>query len=115
MPWGASSQTVGKAPGTSNQSFKSTKEQTVAKTKWLYGTVGKVTGWINARSVVANDQKPSTNTALKVTTDTGLGRIKDKNSGLYATVYDKTGKSTSATNQTLKVTKKQVSMANHSI
>lgn len=106
VPWGASSQTVGKAPGTSNQSFKSTKEQTVAKTKWLYGTVGKVTGWINASSVVANDQKPSTNTALKVTTDTGLGRIKDKNSGLYATVYDKTGKSTSATNQTLKVTKK---------
>ena len=106
VPWGTSSQTVGKAPGTSNQSFKSTKEQTVAKTKWLYGTVGKVTGWINASSVVANDQKPSTNTALKVTTDTGLGRIKDKNSGLYATVYDKTGKSTSATNQTLKVTKK---------
>lgn len=106
VPWGASSQTAGKVAGTSNQSFKSTKEQTVAKTKWLYGTVGKVTGWINASSVVANDQKPSTNTALKVTTDTGLGRIKDKNSGLYATVYDKTGKSTSATNQTLKVTKK---------
>lgn len=56
VPWGASSQTVGKAAGTSNQSFKSTKEQTVAKTKWLYGTVGKVTGWINASSVVANDQ-----------------------------------------------------------
>ncbi|UXS36288.1 glucosaminidase domain-containing protein [Staphylococcus delphini] len=53
-----------------------------------------------------SSSKPSTNTALKVTTDTGLGRIKDKNSGLYATVYDKTGKSTSATNQTLKVTKK---------
>ncbi|MFH0717238.1 GW dipeptide domain-containing protein [Staphylococcus delphini] len=106
VPWGASSQTAGKVAGTSNQSFKSTKEQTVAKTKWLYGTVGKVTGWINASSVVANDQNPSTNTALKVTTDTGLGRIKDKNSGLYATVYDKTGKSTSATNQTLKVTKK---------
>ncbi|HHU6750615.1 TPA: GW dipeptide domain-containing protein [Staphylococcus pseudintermedius] len=106
VPWGASSQTAGKVAGTSNQSFKSTKEQTVAKTKWLYGTVGKVTGWINASSVVANDQKPSTNTALKVTTDTGLGRIKDKNNGLYATVYDKTGKNTSATNQTLKVTKK---------
>ncbi|WP_353419207.1 glucosaminidase domain-containing protein [Staphylococcus delphini] len=53
-----------------------------------------------------SSSKPSTNTALKVTTDTGLGRIKDKNSGLYVTVYDKTGKSTSATNQTLKVTKK---------
>lgn len=106
VPWGASSQTAGKVSGTKNQSFKSTKEQTVAKTKWLYGTVGKVTGWIDASSVVADEQKPSTNTALKVTTDTGLGRIKDKNSGLYATVYDKTGKSTSATNQTLKVTKK---------
>lgn len=106
VPWGASSQTAGKVSGTKNQSFNSTKEQTVAKTKWLYGTVGKVTGWINSSSVVAGEQKPSTNTALKVTTDTGLGRIKDKNSGLYATVYDKNGKSTSATNQTFKVTKK---------
>ncbi|QHW36537.1 autolysin [Staphylococcus ursi] len=106
VPWGTSSQTAGKVAGKTNQSFKSMKEQTVAKTKWLYGTVGKITGWIDASNVVANDQKPSTNTALKVTTDTGLGRIKDKNSGLYATVYDKTGKSTSATNQTFKVTKK---------
>ncbi|MTV22971.1 glucosaminidase domain-containing protein [Staphylococcus delphini] len=106
VPWGTSKQVAGTVTGAATQTFKTTLSQTVGKATYLYGTVGKLSGWINASSVVANDQKPSTNTALKVTTDTGLGRIKDKNSGLYATVYDKTGKSTSATNQTLKVTKK---------
>ncbi|NBK48477.1 hypothetical protein EON06_12275, partial [Staphylococcus delphini] len=104
VPWGTSKQVAGTVTGAATQTFKTTLSQTVGKATYLYGTVGKLSGWINASSVAANDQKPSTNTALKVTTDTGLGRIKDKNSGLYVTVYDKTGKSTSATNQTLKVT-----------
>ncbi|PCF34266.1 autolysin [Staphylococcus delphini] len=106
VPWGTSKQVAGTVTGAATQTFKTTLSQTVGKATYLYGTVGKLSGWINASSVAANDPKPSTNTALKVTTDTGLGRIKDKNSGLYVTVYDKTGKSTSATNQTLKVTKK---------
>lgn len=50
------------------------------------------------------DTKPSS--PLSVTNDTGVGRINTSNSGLYTTVYDNAGKKTSATNQTLNVTKK---------
>ncbi|UXS67293.1 N-acetylmuramoyl-L-alanine amidase [Staphylococcus chromogenes] len=51
---------------------------------------------------------PSTtpSSPLTVNKDTGVGRIKTTNSGLYTTVYDQAGKKTSATNQTLNVTKK---------
>ncbi|PNZ96397.1 autolysin, partial [Staphylococcus delphini] len=43
-------------------------------------------GYASPANSSSKPSKPSTNTALKVTTDTGLGRIKDKNSGLYVTV-----------------------------
>ncbi|MGV3276114.1 N-acetylmuramoyl-L-alanine amidase, partial [Staphylococcus hyicus] len=51
---------------------------------------------------------PSTtpSSPLTVNKDTGVGRIKTANSGLYTTVYDDAGKKTSATNQTFNVTKK---------
>ncbi|ARJ51484.1 GW dipeptide domain-containing protein [Staphylococcus lutrae] len=106
VPWGTNSQVTGTVAGSNNATFKGTKEQTVGNTQWLYGTVNQITGWINANSIAPDTPKPSTNTGLQLTNDTGLGRINSKNSGLYATVYDKNGKATSATNQTFKVTKK---------
>ncbi|EMY5622506.1 glucosaminidase domain-containing protein [Staphylococcus pseudintermedius] len=101
VPWGASSQTVGKAPGTSNQSFKSTKEQTVAKTKWLYGTVGKLSGWINSTALAA--QKTTTNVTKTISQ---IGQLNTKNSGVKASIYDKTAKDASKwAGQTYKITK----------
>ncbi|MEB7037768.1 glucosaminidase domain-containing protein [Staphylococcus gallinarum] len=50
------------------------------------------------------DDTPKTG-QLSVKTNSGVGRINSKNNGVYTTVYDKNGKATNRTNQTLKVTK----------
>lgn len=50
------------------------------------------------------DDTPKTG-QLSVKTNSGVGRINSKNNGIYTTVYDKNGKATNRTNQTLKVTK----------
>ncbi|MGV3243615.1 glucosaminidase domain-containing protein [Staphylococcus sp. 11262D007BW] len=47
-----------------------------------------------------------TTSQLKVTNDTGVGRINSTNDGLYASVYDKTSKTTNLTDQTLSTSKK---------
>ncbi|MCD8825466.1 glucosaminidase domain-containing protein [Staphylococcus gallinarum] len=50
------------------------------------------------------DDTPKTG-QLSVKANSGVGRINSKNNGIYTTVYDKNGKATNRTNQTLKVTK----------
>ncbi|PTE35595.1 autolysin [Staphylococcus gallinarum] len=50
------------------------------------------------------DDTPKTG-QLSVKANSGVGRINSKNNGVYTTVYDKNGKATNRTNQTLKVTK----------
>ncbi|MCD8786739.1 glucosaminidase domain-containing protein [Staphylococcus gallinarum] len=50
------------------------------------------------------DDTPKTG-QLSVKSNSGVGRINSKNNGVYTTVYDKNGKATNRTNQTLKVTK----------
>ncbi|QLK85691.1 N-acetylmuramoyl-L-alanine amidase [Staphylococcus sp. 17KM0847] len=109
VPWGTKSQVIGKTSTTSNQSFKATKQQTVGNTNWLFGTVNKVTGWISANNIASTPKAPTKSSIispLKVTNDTGMGRINTKNNGLHVSVYDQHGKKTTATNQTMRVTKK---------
>ncbi|REI11550.1 autolysin [Staphylococcus felis] len=104
VPWGTKSQVLGTTHATSNQTLKASKSQVVGGTQWLYGTVGKLTGWINSSNTVQKaTPQPST---LKVTTDTGVGRIKSTNDGLYVSVYDQAGKTTRSTNLTLNVSKR---------
>ena len=100
VPWGTSTQVAGKVSGTGAQNFKATQQKQIANSVYIYGTANNLSGWVN-QSVL----KAPTN-QLKVTADTGVGRIKTTNNGLYASVYDANGKKTSATNQTLNVTKK---------
>ncbi len=108
VPWGTKAQATGTISGIKNQTFKATKEQKVANTNWLYGTVNNLTGWIDASNVVKTPSSSTTapSSPLKVTSDSGFGRINHKNNGLYKTVYDAKGQPTSATNQTLSVQKK---------
>ncbi|GGI30371.1 SH3-like domain-containing protein [Staphylococcus chromogenes] len=100
VPWGTNAQVAGKVSGTGAQNFKATQQKQIANSVYIYGTANNLSGWVN-QSVL----KAPTN-QLKVTADTGVGRIKTTNNGLYASVYDANGKKTSATNQTLNVTKK---------
>ncbi|MCO4348621.1 N-acetylmuramoyl-L-alanine amidase [Staphylococcus agnetis] len=102
VPWGTSAQVAGAVKGTGAQSFKATQQKQIANAIYIYGTANNVSGWVN-QSVLS---VPSNTNQLKVTADTGVGRINAKNNGLYASVYDASGKKTSATNQTLNVTKK---------
>ncbi|RIL79795.1 autolysin, partial [Staphylococcus equorum] len=97
---GTNAQVAGKVSGTGAQNFKATQQKQIANSVYIYGTANNLSGWVN-QSVL----KAPTN-QLKVTDDTGVGRIKTTNNGLYASVYDANGKKTSATNQTLNVTKK---------
>ncbi|MBI5975383.1 glucosaminidase domain-containing protein [Staphylococcus canis] len=100
VPWGTKSQVIGTSNKTVNQAFSAQKSQVVGKTNWLYGSVNNLTGWINSANIAPETQ------SLKVTKDTGIGRINSSNSGLYASVYDQKGKSTTLANQTLSIPKK---------
>ena len=100
VPWGTDAQVAGKVAGSGAQNFKATQQKQIANTTYIYGTANNLSGWVNQSVLSALSNQ------LKVTADTGVGRINPKNSGLYASVYDANGKKTTATNQTLNVTKK---------
>lgn len=73
--------------------------------KYLIKT-GQVAPWGTSSST--DPSKPSTPTnpgKLKVSTNSGVAQIKPSNSGLFVTVYDKTGKKTNQVQKTLSVTK----------
>ncbi|MCS4486670.1 GW dipeptide domain-containing protein [Staphylococcus americanisciuri] len=115
VPWGTTAQVAGTTSKTASQSFTSQKQQKIGSTQWLYGTVNQLTGWINSNSIVATPNatkptpsKPATTPAsgLTVTNDQGMGRINTSNNGLFVSVYDKYGKKTTATDQTMRVSKK---------
>ncbi|WP_341776052.1 GW dipeptide domain-containing protein, partial [Staphylococcus hyicus] len=74
----------------------------IANAIYIYGTANNISGWVNQNILSV----PTYTNQLKVTADTGVGRINTKNNGLYASVYDASGKKTTATNQTFNVTKK---------
>ncbi|MCG7339347.1 glucosaminidase domain-containing protein, partial [Staphylococcus sp. ACRSN] len=75
--------------------------------KYLIQT-GQVADWgttsSNNGGSTNTDDTPKTG-QLTVKSNSGVGRINSKNNGVYTTVYDKNGKATNRTNQTLKVTK----------
>ncbi|UEX89513.1 N-acetylmuramoyl-L-alanine amidase [Staphylococcus ratti] len=100
VPWGTNAQYAGKVAGTGAQNFKATQQKQIANTIYIYGTANNTSGWVNQSLLSAPTNQ------LKVAADTGVGRINAKNNGLYASVYDASGKKTTATNQTLNVTKK---------
>ncbi|KIX90009.1 hypothetical protein TP70_09820 [Staphylococcus microti] len=119
VPWGTNAQVIGSTSKTAKQSFASQKQQKIGNTQWLFGTVNKMTGWINSNSIVVAPApkptpKPTPNPAtkpavvspLKVVNDTGMGRINATNNGLRVSVYDKYGKQTTATDRTMRVSKK---------
>lgn len=105
VPWGSSSQVIGTSNKKTNETFKASKSQKVGSTNWLYGTVNNLTGWINSGNTIQTSTSTTTS-QLKVTNDTGVGRINSTNDGLYASVYDKTSKTTNLTDQTLSTSKK---------
>ncbi|MCD8843401.1 glucosaminidase domain-containing protein [Staphylococcus gallinarum] len=75
--------------------------------KYLIQT-GQAADWgttsSNNSGSTKTDDTPKTG-QLSVKSNSGVGRINSKNNGVYTTVYDKNGKATNRTNQTLKVTK----------
>ena len=116
VPWGTSKQVAGTVSGKGNQTFKATKQQQIDKATYLYGTVNGLTGWISkaylatptttTKPVTKPTTKPSTtNSKLTVAANNGVAQINSKNSGLYTTVYDKSGKTTKEVQKTLAVSK----------
>ena len=102
---GTSKQVAGTVSGKGNQTFKATKQQQIDKSTYLYGTVNGLTGWISKAYLTTptNTTKPATkpttkptttNNKLTVAANNGVAQINSKNSGLYTTVYDKSGKTT---------------------
>ncbi|UXR81040.1 GW dipeptide domain-containing protein [Staphylococcus sp. IVB6218] len=142
VPWGTNAQVQGQTSKATAQTFATQKQQKIGNTQWLYGTVNKLTGWVNSNNIIATPVKkpvvkptatqpavakpitkvvvkqPTTKTMtktpvktnvispLKVTSDSGMGRINTNNNGLRATVYDKNGIKTTATERTMRVSKK---------
>ncbi|AVQ32685.1 autolysin [Staphylococcus muscae] len=194
VPWGTKTQVKGHSSKTAKQTFAAQKQQKIGSTQWLYGTVNKLTGWVNSNSIVTTPvakpavkkpaakpvvkkpavkkpvakpvvkkpavkkpvakpavkkpavkkpvakpavkkpaikkpavKKPTSKVVvkkpvakkltktpvkatavspLKVANDTGMGRINTKNNGLRATVYDKKGVKTAATERSMRVSKK---------
>ncbi len=116
VPWGTSKQVAGTVSGKGNQTFKATKQQQIDKSTYLYGTVNGLTGWISKAYLTTptNTTKPATkpttkptttNNKLTVAANNGVAQINSKNSGLYTTVYDKSGKTTKEVQKTLAVSK----------
>ncbi|MEM5614631.1 GW dipeptide domain-containing protein [Staphylococcus pseudintermedius] len=101
VPWGTSKQVAGTVTGAATQTFKATQSQTVGKATYLYGTVGKLSGWINSTALAA--QKTTTNVTKTISQ---IGQLNTKNSGVKASIYDKTAKDASKwAGQTYKITK----------
>lgn len=110
VPWGTSSQKVGTVSGKSAQTFKTTKQQQIGKTNYLYGTVNKVSGWVSLSKLTSNSTTtPSTDTNKLVVTNltNQQGTVNKTNSGVYTSVYDKQGVQKSYVNgKTFKLSKK---------
>ncbi|RIO41984.1 glucosaminidase domain-containing protein [Staphylococcus nepalensis] len=112
VPWGTSSQKAGTVSGTSNQTFKATKQQQIGKTNYVYGTVNNLSGWVSVSKLSSTNNtatSPTTNTGqLTVNTLTNKqGTVAKSNHGVYTSVYDKQGVQKSYVNgNTYKLSKK---------
>lgn len=105
VPWGTYKQEAGAVSGTGNQTFKATKQQQIDKSIYLYGTVNGKSGWISKAylAVPAAPKKAvaQPKTAVKAyavtkpqTTQTvsKIAQVKPNNTGIRASVYEKTAK-----------------------
>ena len=117
VPWGTPKQVASKVSGTGNQTFKATKQQQIDKATYLYGTVNGKSGWISKYYLTAPSKvqalstqstpapkqvKPSTQTVNQI------AQVKANNSGIRASVYDKTAKSgTKYANRTFLINKQR--------
>ena len=117
VPWGTPKQVASKVSGTGNQTFKATKLQQIDKATYLYGTVNGKSGWISKYYLTAPSKvqalstqstpapkqvKPSTQTVNQI------AQVKANNSGIRASVYDKTAKSgTKYANRTFLINKQR--------
>ncbi|HCU7775331.1 TPA: glucosaminidase domain-containing protein [Staphylococcus aureus] len=106
VPWGTSKQVAGSVSGSGNQTFKASKQQQIDKSIYLYGTVNGKSGWISKAylAVPAAPKKAvaQPKTAVKAyavtkpqTTQTvsKIAQVKPNNTGIRASVYEKTAKS----------------------
>ncbi|HDJ7777111.1 TPA: glucosaminidase domain-containing protein [Staphylococcus aureus] len=105
VPWGTYKQEAGAVSGTGNQTFKATKQQQIDKSIYLYGTVNGKSGWVS-KTYLVDTAKPKKavaqpKTAVKAyavtkpqTTQTvsKIAQVKPNNSGIRASVYEKTAK-----------------------
>ena len=109
VPWGTYKQEAGSVTGSGNQTFKATKQQQIDKSIYLYGTVNGKSGWVSkaylavpaapkkavaqpktavkAYSVVKPQATQTTQTVSKI------AQVKANNTGIRASVYEKTAKS----------------------
>ncbi|UMT81525.1 glucosaminidase domain-containing protein [Staphylococcus roterodami] len=109
VPWGTYKQEAGSVTGTGIQTFKATKQQQIDKSIYLYGSVNGKNGWIS-KAYLATPVAPKTTvaqpkTAVKAysvvkpqatqTTQTvsKIAQVKANNTGIRASVYEKTAKS----------------------
>ncbi|MBE5674626.1 glucosaminidase domain-containing protein [Staphylococcus sp. SS35] len=109
VPWGTYKQEAGSVTGTGNQTFKATKQQQIDKSIYLYGSVNGKNGWISkaylATPVAPKKAVAQPKTAVKAyavvkpqatqTTQTvsKIAQVKANNTGIRASVYEKTAKS----------------------
>ena len=117
VPWGTYNQVAGTVSGKGDQTFKATKQQQIDKATYLYGTVNGKSGWISKYYLTAPSKvqalstqstpapkqvKPSTQTVNQI------AQVKANNSGIRASVYDKTAKSgTKYANRTFLINKQR--------
>lgn len=105
VPWGTYKQEAGAVSGTGNQTFKATKQQQIDKSIYLYGTVNGKSGWVSkaylAEPVAPKKAVAQPKTAVKAyavtkpqTTQTvsKIAQVKPNNTGIRASVYEKTAK-----------------------
>ncbi|UXV52086.1 glucosaminidase domain-containing protein [Staphylococcus aureus] len=105
VPWGTSKQVAGSVSGSGNQTFKASKQQQIDKSIYLYGSVNGKSGWVSKAylAVPAAPKKAvaQPKTAVKAyavtkpqTTQTvsKIAQVKPNNTGIRASVYEKTAK-----------------------
>ncbi|MBG3367908.1 glucosaminidase domain-containing protein [Staphylococcus aureus] len=105
VPWGTYKQEAGAVSGTGNQTFKATKQQQIDKSIYLFGTVNGKSGWVSKAylAVPAAPKKAvaQPKTAVKAYTVTKpqttqtvskIAQVKPNNTGIRASVYEKTAK-----------------------
>ncbi|HCV7905682.1 TPA: glucosaminidase domain-containing protein [Staphylococcus aureus] len=105
VPWGTSKQVAGSVSGSGNQTFKASKQQQIDKSIYLYGSVNGKSGWVSkaylAEPVAPKKAVAQPKTAVKAyavtkpqTTQTvsKIAQVKPNNTGIRASVYEKTAK-----------------------